>query len=189
MAHVHWRWSVVIGQSGSQFARFKERKAGSFLHNGDGFFLSREFWETVRPFIPRLRIFCFVLFLKWRSAHSHQFHSLFQHQSTVAQPAETTVAECSLTNCVWARFRIGSHTMPWQRQSQPDPTSLGQVKGVCVFRCNLPPALLAKWPGSFMCYCGNKGVEQTPNKTQHTHTHTDKHTLLSLPHWSRPMLQ
>ena len=21
--------------------------------------------------------------------------------------------------------------------------------------CNLPPALLAEWPGSFMCYCGN----------------------------------
>ena len=25
---------------------------------------------------------------------------------------------------------------------------------VCVFRCNLPPALLAEWPGSFTCCCG-----------------------------------
>ena len=25
------------------------------------------------------------------------------------------------------------------------------------FRCNLPPALLAEWPESFMCYCGNMG--------------------------------
>ena len=27
--------------------------------------------------------------------------------------------------------------------------------GVCVFTCNLPPVLLAEWPGSFTCYCGN----------------------------------
>ena len=25
------------------------------------------------------------------------------------------------------------------------------------FGCNLPPALLAEWPGSFMCYCSNMG--------------------------------
>ena len=31
-----------------------------------------------------------------------------------------------------------------------------------VFSCNLPPALLAEWPGSFTCYCGNKGVERIP---------------------------
>ena len=28
--------------------------------------------------------------------------------------------------------------------------------------CNLPPALLAEWPGSFTCYCGNTGVERIP---------------------------
>ena len=33
--------------------------------------------------------------------------------------------------------------------------------------CNLPPALLAESPGSFMCHCCNKGVERTPNKSQH----------------------
>ena len=32
----------------------------------------------------------------------------------------------------------------------------------CVFRCNLSPALLAQWPGSSMCYCGNTGAEQIP---------------------------
>ena len=32
--------------------------------------------------------------------------------------------------------------------------------GVCVFGCNLAPALLAEWPGSFTCYCGNTGVER-----------------------------
>ena len=30
----------------------------------------------------------------------------------------------------------------------------------CVFSCNLPPALLAEWPGSFTCYCGNTQVER-----------------------------
>ena len=34
--------------------------------------------------------------------------------------------------------------------------------GVCVFRCNLPSALLAEWPGSFTCYCGNTEVELIP---------------------------
>ena len=47
----------------------------------------------------------FFFFLKWR-------HSLGQDQSTVAERAETTVAECFLTNCVRARFLIDSHTMP-----------------------------------------------------------------------------
>ena len=36
------------------------------------------------------------------------------------------MTECSLTSCMWARFLIGSHTMPAQRHSQPTPTSLGQ---------------------------------------------------------------
>ena len=34
--------------------------------------------------------------------------------------------------------------------------------GACVFRCNLSPALLAGWPGSFTCYCGNTEVERIP---------------------------
>ena len=37
---------------------------------------------------------------KWRSARTHQFHFLGQDQSTVAQQAETTVAECSLMSCM-----------------------------------------------------------------------------------------
>ncbi len=31
-----------------------------------------------------------------------------------------------------------------------------------MFSCNLPPALLAEWPGFFTCYCGNTGVERIP---------------------------
>ena len=46
--------------------------------------------------------------------------------------------------------------------------------GVCVFRCNLPPAPLAEWLGSSMCCCDNTGVEQTPNKSQHTKLSLEK---------------
>ena len=31
-----------------------------------------------------------------------------------------------------------------------------------MFSCNLPPALLAEWPGYFICYCGNTWVERIP---------------------------
>ena len=44
--------------------------------------------------------FAFFFFLQWRMDRAHKFHSLCLDQSTVAQRAETTVAECSLTNCV-----------------------------------------------------------------------------------------
>ena len=33
-----------------------------------------------------------------------------------------------------------------------------------MFSCNLSPALLVEWPGSFMCYCGNTGVERIPKQ-------------------------
>ena len=46
-----------------------------------------------------------------------------------------------------------------------------------MFRCNLPPALSAEWPGSFTCHCGNTGVERTPNKSQHTKLTPEKKTL------------
>ena len=42
----------------------------------------------------------FFFFFKWRLACAHYFLSLRQDQSTVAQRAKTTVAECSLTSYV-----------------------------------------------------------------------------------------
>ena len=52
----------------------------------------------------------------------------------MAHRTETTVAECSLTSSVSARFLIGSHAMPAQRHSQPTQTSLGQG---CSVTCHL----------------------------------------------------
>ena len=55
-------------------------------------------------FFPPSALFFFLfLFLRWISACAHRFHFLGQDQSKVAQRAKTTVAECSLTSCVWAR--------------------------------------------------------------------------------------
>ena len=89
---------------------------------GGGFSSFTRVFENARPFIPSLRLFWFfvlfrfvvvvvfvvaiaaavvvVVVFKLRLARVHQFHSLCQDQSTVAQRAETTVAECSLTSCV-----------------------------------------------------------------------------------------
>ena len=138
---------------------------------GGGFFLAcKDFGRMLSLFIPRLHFF-----LKWRLACAHQFHSLGQDQSTVAHQAKTSVAECSLTSCMWACFQIASHTMPGQQHTQP--SLFHWVKGACVYRCNLPPALLAEWPGSFTCHCGNTGMEQTLNKSRYTKLTLEKKVL------------
>ena len=76
--------------------------------------------------VPALFSSFFLFFLKWRLVRTHLFHPLGQDQSTVAQPTEMTVAECSLTSFMSACFQIGSHTMSGQWHSQPTLTLLGQ---------------------------------------------------------------
>ena len=58
--------------------------------------LGRRFDDLFHTSIVFLSFFFFVL--KWGSARAHQFHFLGQGQSTLAQRADTTVAECSLTS-------------------------------------------------------------------------------------------
>ena len=70
-----------------------------------------------------------LFFFFWAQINLRTLIPLFrpgQDQSSVAQHTETTVTDCSLTTCMWARFLICSHTMPAQRHSQPTTTSLGQ---------------------------------------------------------------
>ena len=57
------------------------------------------------------------------------------------------------------------------------PLRFRWIKSVCVFRCNLPPALLAEYPGSFTCHCGSTGMERSPNKSQHTKLTMEKTVL------------
>ena len=68
-------------------------------------------------------------------------------------------------------FLIGSYSMPGQC-SQPLWVWLRCIKRVCVFRYNLPPALLAEWPGSLTCYSGITGAGRTQNKSQHKNVNT-----------------
>ena len=65
---------------------------------------------------------------------------------------------------MWAGLLIGSHTR--LDSGIVSPLRLRWVKGVRVCRCKLPSELLAEWP--FTCHCGNKGMERTPNESQHT---------------------
>ena len=73
----------------------------------------------------------------------------------MAQWAEATVDERSLTSCACLDSIVSPLRLRW-------------VKGVCVFRCNLPPALLAEGLRSFTCHWGNTGVKRTSSKSQHT---------------------
>ena len=147
-----------------QIATFSFSQIAATAITGGGFFLAcQDFGRMFDNSFPHLYFFLFFKVeisscKKWRLAQANWFHSLGQDQSTVVQQAERTITMRSLTSCMWAHFLIDSHTLPGQRHNQPTPTSMG--KGcitVCVFRCNLPPSLLAKWLGSFTCHCGNTG--------------------------------
>ena len=52
-------------------------------------------------------------------------------------------------------LRVSSFPDRFPHSSIISPFWLCWVKGVCVFWCNLPPALLAEWLGCFKCHCGN----------------------------------
>ena len=73
---------------------------GSGGDGGRGGFSSlARIWEQFDNSSPPAR-FIFSFFFKVRLTRAHYFHSLGQDQSTVAQRAETTVAEYTLTSCV-----------------------------------------------------------------------------------------
>ena len=113
---------------------------------GGGVFLIayEDFWRKVVKSIPTSAIsfffflsffFVFVLFFEWSMAHVHWFHFLGQDQSTVAQQAETTIAESSLMSYMSAHF-------PWQVLTPCLGTAwsvhsnlLGQSKNLCIMYC------------------------------------------------------
>ena len=114
--------------------------------------LARSFWE--RLMLPH---FLCLFFFKWRSVCAHQSHFLAQDQSKVAQWAE-------MTGWLFPE-ELHVNLFPWQvptlyLDSIVSPLWLHWVKGVCVFRCNLPSALFAEWSGFLL-------VEWTLSKSQH----------------------
>ena len=62
----------------------------------------------------------------------------------------------------------------WTAALSAQSDFVGSRVYVCWFRCNLLPVFLAEWAGSFICHCGNIGMERTPNKSQHTKVTLEK---------------
>ena len=100
--------------------------------------------------------------------HRHTFSTLDIFQYLSGSGPSASCEKKSVTSKYTALCRDGGIFSPLR---------LRWVKGVCVFRCNLPPALLAEWPGSFTCHCGNTGLERTPRKSQHTKLTLEKKIL------------
>ena len=110
------------------------------------------FWENDGPLIPHLLFFFF-----W-SGHqrAHTNFTLGGDQSTVAQQWD---------ECGWM-FPDKLHVSLFPNRfshyawtvDRVSPLWLHWVKGVCVFGCNLPPALFAELWGSFTCHCCNTVV-------------------------------
>ena len=64
---------------------------------------------------------------------------------------------CHVKNC----FCLGAFSV--HRTTMHHATSLHakpHTHGACLYSCNMPPALLAEWPVSFTCYCGNTVTQE-----------------------------
>ena len=107
MCKVYWNKIMERQRKWAKTGRSEGHKCS--IHNmclfflgvvGD-FFLDCEdfFFRMFNYSFPTCVFFGFV-FLKWRLACAHYFHSVGQDQSAVAQRAEMTVAKCSLTHCM-----------------------------------------------------------------------------------------
>ena len=101
------------GQKLYQLSELHPHPFGTAEQDGGdgGFFLAcKDFGRMFNNSFPTCTFF---LLSKWRLACAHEFHSSHQDWSTVAQWAETTVTECSLTSCVCTRFLIGFPHYAW----------------------------------------------------------------------------
>ena len=117
------------------------------------FLICEDYWVRLMNHSPTVRVFFPLVEIS-----VHTPGPLFQakNQSTMAQWDDMTVDEWFLMSCMWAHFPYGFPHKPGQHS----PLWLPSVKGACMLSCNLPPALMAEWPGfSFSCYCGNMGME------------------------------
>ena len=141
--------------------------------------------------IPFLR---FPFFLPWSSVCTHQCHSFRPRIS----PRWLSKLRQLWTGTPWwvaceLNSLMGSHTMPGQYSL---PIQTVQVKGICVFSCNLLTTFLAERSGSSSCvitggvewipkqksahkvhsgarcYCCNMGVEWIPNQKSAQKVHS-----------------
>ena len=114
---------------------------------------------------------------KWisiaRADHFHVFRSKISPQWLSELRRQWTSVPWQVVCELVVLMPMDSNTMPGQH-TQPSPTSFGS-KCVCVFNCNMLPELLASWPGSFTCHCGNTGWNG-----QRTRAGTGRHRELTL---------
>ena len=113
----------------------------------------RGFYGKVRRFIPHLRFFFFQ--------SGDQFANTNSTFMTRISPQWLSELRWLWTSIPWRVackfvFLMDSHTMMPMlgEHNQPIPTWL---KGLYVFSCNLPSALLEEWLRPFMSSCGNSG--------------------------------
>ena len=64
-------------------------------------------------------------------------------------------------------LHVSSFSWGFPHRAWTSSLQLRWVKSACVIRCNLPPAVLAEWLGSFTSHSENTGSERTSNKSQH----------------------
>ena len=118
-------------------------------------------------------LYSIVLCSQARWLHSHvilnewlYFNSMFLniHQGDML----TVLFGCFVVGAMWnccrlSTFNVHHTTMRPVTSLQAKP----HAEGACMFSCNLPPALLSEWQGSFMRYCGSIGWSRYKNKSQH----------------------
>ena len=112
------------------------------------------FWENVQQFILCLHFFFFFFFKVEISSRT---------LIPLLRPGWVHSGSVSWDDCDWVfpdELRVSSFPdrFPHYDCGIVNPLWLRWVKGVCMFRCNLPPAIF------FTCHCGNTGVERTTNR-------------------------
>jgi len=83
------------------------------------------------------------------------------HQSAVLTALLGCCIDSAMKNCCCLGMIYARHTtmhLVMSLHTKP------HTWGTCMFSCNLPTALLAEWPGSFTCCCGNTGWKGHWNK-------------------------
>ena len=83
-----------------------------------------------------------------RSCDKNEFNSAFWIATEVIY-----LQRCHISGATWNCCRFGTFLL--HRTTMHHVTSLHAkpyTSGACMFSCNLPPALLPEWPGSFTCY-------------------------------------
>ena len=119
----------------------------------------------------------FSFFFSFLKSGDHVAHTTSTLYAKLVHSGSVSWENCgmwSLMSCMWTRFPDRFPHCAWTAVSL---LRLHWVKGVYMFRCNLPPALLAAWPEVFYMSLRKHGVEQIPNKGQHRKLTPEKKIL------------